>query len=429
MRSLITALALVGLAAVQATPKGQWPPAAEWPQGWKPYEPYPEELAFVVPQATTKLASEVRTLTDGRALAGSINSSKVLLENPYLEPGDPFFGYPRQIACLPDGSVAVASTAKLHKDGRFKGNPYASGFWRIAPDGAITAIGAKHTIVENSRYYPVCGMPFAKSQVAPDRLGPMTLSPDGSLLFPYDRTSVLRLTHEGRVEHVPALPGSCAAEQAPAEPFVALAAVQDPRGNVWEMDDNACELKRVAPDGAVTKVLGREQMCPAGDPEHWIVGEFLAWDAAHDELVVSGTVLSQRAPNVNLYSMIHRVRPDGVPRRVFLGFKLGRRAPKVDGISGLAVDGKGVIYFGAGLVAGNSGYQAMRLDESNGMPVVIAGAPPPTDVNHGDGPAKQAYFAQFRSLCVAPDGTLFAAEASNMIRKITPAGPVTTWAY
>jgi hypothetical protein len=419
-----------GVLGAQApvTPKGQWPPAAEWPKGWKAYAPYPEELSFVVPQATTKLASETRTVADGKTLGAPINSTKVLLDNPYLVPGEPFFGYPRQIACLPDGSLAVASEAKIHKEGRFQGNPYASGFWRIAPDGAIAAIAAKHTIVENSPYYPVCGMPFAKSKVAPEHLGPMTLAPDGSLLFPYDRTSVLRLTREGRVEHVPALPGSCAAD-APAEPFVAVSAVQDPRGNVWEMDDNACELTRVAPDGTVTKVLGREQMCPAGSPQNWIVGEFLAWDTAHDELVMSGTVLSQRAPNVNLYSMIHRVRPDGMPRRVFLGFKLGQRAPRVDGISGLAVDGKGTIFFGAGVADPGNGYHVMRLDETTGMPAVVAGAPTPTDVNHGDGPAKQAHFARFRSLCVAPDGTLFAAEASNMIRKITPAGQVTTWAY
>jgi hypothetical protein len=46
----------------QATPKGQSPPAREWPPGWKLYEPYPEELTFVVPQATTKVATGIRTL-------------------------------------------------------------------------------------------------------------------------------------------------------------------------------------------------------------------------------------------------------------------------------------------------------------------------------------------------------------------------------
>ena len=66
-----------GAAQAPVTPKGQWPPARDWPPGWKLYEPYPEELAFVVPQATTKLASEVRTLTDGRSLAPSLLSSKV----------------------------------------------------------------------------------------------------------------------------------------------------------------------------------------------------------------------------------------------------------------------------------------------------------------------------------------------------------------
>jgi hypothetical protein len=417
-----------GAAQAPVTPKGQWPPARDWPPGWRLYEPYPEELAFVVPQATTKLASEVRTLTDGRALAPSVISSKVLLDIPYLAPGDPFFGYPRRIACLPDGSLAVASTAKFHKEGRFQGNPYASGFWKVAPDGAITAITAKHAIVENSPYYPVCGMPFAKSRVNPE-IKPMTLAPDGSLVFPYDG-SVLRLTPDGRVEHVPPAPGWCAADKTAAEPFgTPEAAVQDPRGNVWVSDGEQCALWRIAPDGSPTKVLGREQMCPAGDPENWIVGEFLAWDAVHDELVMSGGVISQRPPHVNFYSLIHRVRPDGTPRRVFLGFKVGKRAPRVDGISGLAVDGAGAIYFGAGVVSASGSVQVMRLDESKGMPVVVAGAPAPTGVNHGDGPAGQAHFAPLRSLCVGRDGTIYTAEASNVIRKITSAGQVTTWAF
>jgi hypothetical protein len=429
--ALLGLIAPLIVGAQGETPLGQLP-ARDWPAGWKLYAPYPEELSFVTPQATTKVAAGVRTLksaiTDDNKFKGAVMSDRVLLDNPYLDPNDPFFGVPHQIACLPDGSVAVASTAKLHKEGRFKGNPYASGFWRIAPDGAITAIAAKHAILENSPYYPYCGVPFAKSRITPDIL-PMSTAPDGSLLFPYDQ-SILRLTMDGRVEAVPHWPQSCAAGTAPSDDTrfgKPEAVVQDPRGNVWV--SSGCTLSRMAPDGVVKPVLREAEMCPAGEPERWIRGEFLAWDAAHDELVMSGVQLWLKAPKENLYSMIYRVTPGGTPRRVFLGVKLGRSAPRVDGVTGLALDRQGTIYFGAGVADRGTGFQVMRLDEARGTPVLMAGGPLPSNQNHGDGPLREAYFDRFRSMCVAPDSTLYISDKNNVIRKITPAGHVTTWAF
>lgn len=424
---MMTASLAVG--AQGPTPPGQMP-AKEWPPGWKLYAPYPEELSFVSPTATTKVASEMRSLKSGinddKKFVGGVISDRILVDNPYLDPNEEFFGIPRQIACLQDGSVAVSSTAKLYKEGRFAGNPYATGFWRIAPDGAITPIVAKNTIMENSPYYPICGVPYAKSRIGDD-IRPMTLAPDGSLLFPYE-SSILRLTPGGRVEHVPNRPESCAAENRPKEPFTEPeSVVQDPRGNVWVAD--GCALWRMGPDGTVTKVLGHTQMCPAGEPERWIRGAFLAWDAVHDELVMSGGLLWQKSPKANYYSMIYRVKPDGTPRRVFLGVKVGRSAPRVDGTGGLAIDSKGNIYFGGGVADPGNGYQVLRLDEATGIPVVVAGAPTPGDINHGDGSARQAYFGTFRSMCIAPDGTLYVNDAKHIIRKLTTAGQVTTWAF
>jgi hypothetical protein len=143
----------------------------------------------------------------------------------------------------------------------------------------------------------------------------------------------------------------------------------------------------------------------------------------------SGGLLWMKAPKANYYSMIHRVRPDGTPRRVFLGVKPGRSAPRVDGTSGLALDSKGTMYFGAGVADPGNGYQVMRLDETRGTPVLVAGAPTPTDVNLGDGPARQAYFGRFKSICFSPDDTLYVNESNLVIRKLTIAGHVTTWAF
>jgi hypothetical protein len=62
-------------------------------------------------------------------------------------------------------------------------------------------------------------------------------------------------------------------------------------------------------------------------------------------------------------------------------------------------------------------------------PVLVAGAPLPSNVNHDDGPARQAHFERFRSMCISPDGTFFISDKNKVIRKLTPAGQVTTWAF
>lgn len=426
-----------GTAAAETSAKSAVPVAGQpvFPPGWKSYDPYPEELSFVAPQATTRLADAPRTLSHVEAPAPGfrrdIMSPRIIVDNPYLDPADSFFNMPRAMACGADGSLAVFSTAKLHKDGRFQGNPYASGAWRIAPDGAITPIGAKHIIVEGSGYYPLCGVPFAKSS-APADVGPVTRAPDGSLVFPLlNSSTVLRLTADGRVHGVPDLPGTCAKPGSAgyvASPFSKPSAVvQDPRGNLWVSDLSACSLSRMSPDGHVTTVLTRERACPPGDPENTIFMERLVWDPVHDELVIGGSLLWLKAPKANNYSTIWRVTPDGQPRRVYLGRKLGQ-GELVDGVTSIAVDAGGRVVFGAGNVRGG-GSLVRRLDEATGTSKVIAGANRPTDINHGDGPAREAYFGTIQDLCYVPDGTLFIRDANHTIRKLSRDGQVTTWAF
>jgi hypothetical protein len=43
--------------------------------------------------------------------------------------------------------------------------------------------------------------------------------------------------------------------------------------------------------------------------------------------------------------------------------------------------------------------------------------------------ATQAHFGTIKGLCIVPDGALFVHDANHVIRKITPAGQVTTWAF
>lgn len=425
-------VAATGTAAPGAT--------AGLPPGWKPRAPHALEQSFIPPQATTKVASDVRRLASpgpSNLWHGNVISERIEIDNRYLDPDDRFFSVIQRMTCMADGSLAVFSRAKLQPDGYMKGNPYATGAWRIAADGAITSIGgARHTISENKD--PFCGVSAGRSGLDPEKVGPASTAADGGIVFPYGplwafgrKAVVLGLTPDARLEPVPNDIQTCALE--PAEVTKKRfndvdSAVQDPQGNTYVWDRGACTLYRVALDGATSVLLPPGQACPKGKPENIFRGDAMAWDAAHGELVAAGDLLWLQAPDADNYSTIWRVRPDGQTRRVFLARKTGKTPQLVDGIGGLAVDARGTIFFGAGVVRGN-GYQIMRLDEAKGRGEVVAGRPSPGGFNHGDGPMRQAQFEKVWGLCFMPDGTLFVHDGTHIIRRITTAGQVTTWAF
>ncbi len=400
---------------------------------WKPGAPSAEETNFVAPSATTRISDTPRVFsTDIRddKRFKSVVSPRIVIDNPYLDPADPFFNIPRAMACTADGGLVVASTAKISQSGRTAGTPFASGFWRIAADGAITALAAKHTAGERNQSYPICDVTFAKSRLTPE-VPRMTVTADGGFLFPSEGV-ILKLTAAGRVELVPPGPQGCAppglSRDALARFKMPTAAVEDPRGAIWVADE--CRLTRVDPDGSATTILAGASVCPAGNPELWISMTDMQWDTAQDELVTSGTHYFDPVPKTNYYSTVWRISRDGGARRVYLGLRLGRTpsATRVDAISGLALDPQGRIHFGA-LINEGSGGQIRRLDEATGVATVVTGTSLPTNVSYGDGTVKQAYFGNIRGLCFAPNGTMFVHDASLVIRKVTKAGQVTTWAF
>jgi hypothetical protein len=427
---------LLAPAPMQAAPRS---PGA-LPPGWKPRAPYDEEKTFVAPQATKRLAEGVRTLSAdplGPNRFKGVSSPRIIIDNPYLDPADPFFNIPRRMACLPDGSLAVFSTAKTHPDGRMKGNPYATGLWRVAPDGAITAIDrARHILSENRD--PECGVTVGASGIDPQEVKPISVAPDGSLIFPYAtrwafgrHARVLKVTPQGWVESIPDEPEACAPKPPPElrELFNDIgSAAQDPQGNTWVMDSGRCRLQRVAPDGRVTTVLDAPQVCPKDEPERYVLADHMLWDAARGEMVMGGSLLWTKSPKTDLYSSIWRVRPDGSFRRIYLARKLRKGGEVADGLGGLALDAQGRIVFGAGNLRGH-GWRILRLDEATGRTSVLAGSASDADTIYADGPAMQARFHTIRDLCYAPDGTLFVHDANHVIRKITPDGQVSTWAF
>jgi hypothetical protein len=84
------------------------------------------------------------------------------------------------------------------------------------------------------------------------------------------------------------------------------------------------------------------------------------------------------------------------------------------------------MHFSRALVFATAGALVPNAAEAQLLPAPrdcpVPQAPAPTDVNHADGPARQAHFGTIKGLCHAPDGTLFVHDSTYLIRKITPAG-------
>jgi hypothetical protein len=427
MKTFLTALAAIGAAIAGLAQTGTV-------EQWKPIPPFAEEVSFVAPSATTRISDTPRVLIadirDEKRFKRVV-SPHIVIDNPYLDPADPFFNIPRSMTCTPDNGLVVASTAKTSPSGRFQGNPYASGFWRVAADGAVTALTAKHIVVENSAL-PVCDVSFAKSRITPE-IGPMTLTADGGLLFAaHPGLGVfLKLTRAGRVELVPPSPQGCAppglSREARTQFVHPTAVVEDPRGAIWMADE--CRLTRRDPDGTMHTVLDKQAACPIGDPEHRVMMDIMLWDHAKDELVTSGRFYAL-LPKENDYATVWRIGRDDKPRRVFLGVRLGTTpaATRLVGINGLALDAQGRIHMGVGF-AEESGSQIRRLNEATGATTTVAGISLDTNASYVDGAVRQASFGNIVGMCFAPNGNLFVHEASHVIRKVTPAGQVTTWVF
>lgn len=202
--------------------------------------------------------------------------------------------------------------------------------------------------------------------------------------------------------------------------------VVDAKGNLYITDSANCVIRKIAPDGAVGTFAGSPLNCkevdgPAG------VAQFdnpsgIALDAAGNVYTTSWNGCTVR-----------KIAPDGtVSTLAGLYLKCG----SVDGPAeaaqlfhggGLAVDSKGNVF-----VAGQNGGCTIRKITGAGMVSTLTGSPGVcVDV---DGAGGAARFANPNYLAIDRDDNLYVTDALNgetnkvigTIRKITPAGVVTT---
>ena len=87
------------------------------------------------------------------------SSPRIIMANPYFALDHGFFWKVSGMTCDADGGLRVSATAMQKKNGA----SYASGVWRIAPDGQITPIAVKPFALEITSHYPYCNAPFQKT--------------------------------------------------------------------------------------------------------------------------------------------------------------------------------------------------------------------------------------------------------------------------
>ena len=401
------------------------------------------EKVYVAPQATTRIADGPRKVNFDPRIGSKFSSNpnisgEVTITNPFMDPAKIFFAKSAALSCTADGGLIVGGRAGLNSESKALG----VGYWRIAPDGAVTPLHTRSADAYNSGAR--CGARYGKTILDPEGFA---VAPDGSLIKTTD-FAVERIKADGNVVRVAGSPLACeeSGQASKVRGFVDGPAdvarfdkvgkpVVDPQGNIWVSDQDECALRRISPDGQVTTVIAPEKVCaPTIKPEDKVALRNLAWDAVHDELV-GGRDFSVAVPVHDLYTTVFRIKPNGEFRRVLFGKKASGVSPAkihLDGVDSLTVDPQGRIHYGGRIMTNNSIFMVVRVDEAGATVVPVTGgafkAGDSIEFKPRDGAAARAYFNHLEGLCFSPDGTMFALD-EHLVRKIDKNGQVSTWAF
>ncbi len=194
----------------------------------------------------------------------------------------------------------------------------------------------------------------------------------------------------------------------------------DSSGNLYVSDSDNNTIRKIAPSGAVTTLAGTPGS-PGSSDGSGGAAQFnspagLAVDASGNVYVAD-----------SLNSTIRIITPAGVVT-TFAGTPGAQgttdatgKAARFDFPIGVALDASGNVY------VADSGNETIRKISPSGAVTTLAGTP--TIMGAGDGTGKAAQFDNPAGVAVDGSGNVFVADSGNgTIRKITPAGVVTTLA-
>ena len=188
----------------------------------------------------------------------------------------------------------------------------------------------------------------------------------------------------------------------------------DHTGNIYVADTNNHTIRKVSLDGMVTTLAG----CPGysgsadgmGGDARFYSPNGVAADA--DGNVYVADTYNQTIRKISTVAGSHRSAgfADGMGGSARFVYPLG-----------VAIDGQGAMY------VADSGNKTIRRIAPNGLVTTLAGSP--GAYGNSDGPSREARFGNPRGVAVDGSGNVYVADTYNQtIRKVTPAGEVSTFA-
>lgn len=192
------------------------------------------------------------------------------------------------------------------------------------------------------------------------------------------------------------------------------AVARDAAGNTYVADAENSTIRKIAPDGVVTTFAGSPQMVGnadgAGNAARFNRPAGIAVDSTGNVFVSD----SGRETIYGIGQTIRKITPSGVVS-TFVGPAAGLYFP-----GGISIDGADNIY------VADTGNNVIRKITPAGVMTTLAGS---SSSGFADGTGSLANFFAPGAVAATADGTVYVADTGNeTIRKITPAGVVTTFA-
>ena len=245
---------------------------------------------------------------------------------------------------------------------------------------------------------------------------------DNGAIYLSDRAddNHLRVVTQQGVSHMLAL--TAAAGDATAQLSQVVSLTRDAMGNLYATDQG-CVIHKISPSGLLTTLAGSSS-CGAADGKGTAASfdSMLAItvDASGSVYVGGGATIRKITPDGSVTTLAGISRTYGTSDG-------DAKSARFGSISGIAVDTAGVIYVAdAGSnINGIVGSRIRKLSPA-GIVSTLAGG---SAYGSADGAGAVATFSSLNGLTIDKQGNLFVADEGNhTIRKITPGGVVTTLA-
>jgi sugar lactone lactonase YvrE len=267
-----------------------------------------------------------------------------------------------------------------------------------------------------------------------NRLLGAAVDPSGNMYVYDDNNHLIRkITPDGVVTTLAGQAGRSGSTDGPGDQALfglVQGMVSDPAGNLFVVDSANYTIRKVTPDGVVSTFAGVTGTNGSVDgPAAQAQFAFpcpIAIDSAGNLYVGDADVLQDNVTSIN--NKIRKITPDGTVTTL-AGSATGGSADgtgseaqfNLQSSGALAVDTSGNVY------VADSGSATIRKVTQAGVVTTIAGTAKIYATVDGVGPA--ARFVYPNGMGMGSDGNLYVSDgSSNVIRKVTPDGVVTTYA-